>query len=99
VRKRRLLTVLAAFGLSMLVSRRLEEEGVKLEGSFLGAPYDFRPPTLDRFRERCWNPDDPRLFTPHVFGWGWAVNFHALGRMLGWLPSSERGNDELSAGD
>jgi len=85
VSKRKLLTGLAAFGLAIVASRKLEREGVKLEGECLGVPYDFRPPTLDRFRERCWNPDDPRLLTPHVFGWGWALNFYALARRLGWL--------------
>jgi hypothetical protein len=42
-------------------------------------PYEFRPPTLFRVRERWWNPDDPRILTPHVFGVGWSVN---LGRIL-----------------
>ena len=41
-------------------------------------PYDFRPPTIERFRERLWNPEDPRLFTEHAFGVGWAINFHTL---------------------
>ncbi|HEY49545.1 MAG TPA: hypothetical protein G4O13_05825 [Dehalococcoidia bacterium] len=41
-------------------------------------PYDFRPPKIERFRERLWNPDDPRIFTEHVFGVGWAVNFYTL---------------------
>ena len=42
-------------------------------------PYDFRPPTLERFRDAWWNPDDPRIFTDRVFGVGWAVN---LGRVV-----------------
>jgi uncharacterized protein DUF5808 len=33
-------------------------------------------------RERLWNPRDRRLFTPHVFGWGWSVNFYELFRRL-----------------
>jgi hypothetical protein len=42
-------------------------------------PYDLRwPPTLERIRERWWNPDDPRLFTEHVFGVGWSVNLARL---------------------
>ena len=83
MRKCKPLTILAAFGLAIVASRRLEREGVKLEGELLGAPYDFRPPTLDRLRERCWNPDDPRLLAPHVFGWGWSVNLYTLARRLG----------------
>ncbi len=43
-------------------------------GRFLGAPYEFRVPTAARLRERLWNPDDPRILTPPVFGVGWSVN-------------------------
>ena len=45
-------------------------------------PYDFRPPTVARLRERLWNPEDPRIFTEHVFGVGWAINFHTVFRKL-----------------
>lgn len=41
-------------------------------------PYDFRPPTLDRARERLWNPNDPSLLTPTVWGVGWSINLAAL---------------------
>mgnify|MGYP003299810690 CR=1 FL=1 len=27
-----------------------------------------------RIKERWWNPNEPRLFTPRAFGWGYAVN-------------------------
>ena len=43
-------------------------------------PYDFRRPTLARAKKRWWNPDDPRLLTPRVFGVGWEVN---VARLLG----------------
>jgi hypothetical protein len=49
-------------------------------GTFLGLPYDWRRPTVARFKERWWNPDDERLFTPRFFGWGYDVN---LARVLG----------------
>jgi len=45
-------------------------------------PYDFRLPTAARVRQRLWNPDDPRILTEHVFGVGWAINFHTLLRKL-----------------
>lgn len=45
-------------------------------------PYDFRAPTVVRLRERLWNPDDPRIFTEHVFGVGWAINFHTVFQKL-----------------
>lgn len=41
-------------------------------------PYDFRPPTLARLRSRFWNRRTDRVFTPHVFGVGWSVNFARL---------------------
>jgi hypothetical protein len=52
-------------------------------GRFLGIPYDWRRLTKARFKERWWNPDDPRLFTPKSFGWGWSIN---LARLLGRKP-------------
>jgi uncharacterized protein DUF5808 len=47
-------------------------------GRVAGVPYDFRWPTLRRFREAYWNPDDPRIFTDKVVGIGWAINFAQL---------------------
>lgn len=47
-------------------------------GRILGVPYDLRFPTPARIRERMWNPDDPRVITPRVFGAGWTVNFATL---------------------
>jgi hypothetical protein len=41
-------------------------------------PYDFRLPTIERLKETYWNPDDSRIFTPEVFGIGWAINFYTL---------------------
>lgn len=58
-------------------------------------PYEFRLPTMQRLRERCWNPEDSRIFTEHVFGVGWAINFHTVCGKLqklreGWgTPTSE----------
>lgn len=52
-------------------------------GKFLGAPYDFRDPTLKRFLKRVWNPKDKRVLTPKTFGWGWSINFYQLFRLLG----------------
>ena len=51
------------------------------EGTVVGfVPYDFRPPTIERARSRWWNPDEPRLFVPQVFGVGWTIN---LARLVG----------------
>ncbi len=54
-------------------------------GKFLGMPYDLRRPTVERVKSRLWNPDEPRLFVPKAFGWGWDVNF---ARLLGRKPKN-----------
>jgi hypothetical protein len=53
-------------------------------GRFLGVPYDWRRPTVARTKQRWWNPDEPRLFTPKVYGWGYDVN---LARLLRRKPT------------
>lgn len=45
-------------------------------------PYDFRPPTPEKIKNSLWNPDDPRLFMPTIFGVGWTINFARLFSML-----------------
>ncbi|HVX24439.1 MAG TPA: DUF5808 domain-containing protein [Candidatus Saccharimonadales bacterium] len=47
-------------------------------GTFWGVPYDWRKPTMARYRERLWNPNDPRLYTPRAWGWGYDLNFYWL---------------------
>jgi uncharacterized membrane protein len=47
-------------------------------GTFLGIPYDWRRPTVARTTSRLWNPSEPRLFVPRVFGVGWDINFARL---------------------
>jgi Family of unknown function (DUF5808) len=48
-------------------------------------PFDWRPPTRQRLGQRGWNPEDPRLFTPKTFGWGYGVNFYWLRHPLEYL--------------
>ena len=63
-------------------------------GTFLRVPYEFRPPTISRIRERLWNPEDKRIFTPHVFGVGWAVNFYQVADRLGLLKKAAEESEE-----
>jgi hypothetical protein len=52
-------------------------------GTFLGVPYDWRRHGFKaRLRERWWNPNEPRLFTPRAFGWGYAINLARLFRRV-----------------
>ncbi|MCH8061484.1 MAG: hypothetical protein IH861_03170 [Chloroflexi bacterium] len=57
----------------------------------MGLPFDFRMPTPARVKKRWWNDDDPRLFTPHVFGVGWSLNIAELRKRL------RRAGDETRA--
>jgi hypothetical protein len=44
-------------------------------------PYDFRMPTVARFRETYWNPDGP-ILPGKAWGVGWALNVGALKKKL-----------------
>ena len=50
-------------------------------------PYDFRVPTLERFREAYWDPDTDRVFSEKVVGVGWAVNFPVAMRKINEIVS------------
>ena len=82
-RKRRVLGAGAGFALlaaAVATELRKPRDSRKGYGRVAGVvPYDFRRPTLRRFKSRWWNPDDPRILTPRAFGVGWDVN---LGRLL-----------------
>ena len=54
------------------------KEERKWHGKIARIPYDFRIPTIERFKQSYWNPYESRVFTPPVFGVGWAINFCAL---------------------
>jgi hypothetical protein len=53
-------------------------DSVRLHGTLLGMPYDVRMPNSDRIASRWWNPLEPRVFVPRVFGIGWDINFGAV---------------------
>jgi hypothetical protein len=44
-------------------------------------PYDFRMPTMARFRDTYWNPEGS-IISSKAFGVGWAPNLGALTRMF-----------------
>jgi uncharacterized membrane protein len=56
----------------------------RAHGELLGlVPYDFRVPTVDRAKDRTWNPRSSRILTPTTFGVGWSVNLGRLARLAG----------------
>ena len=76
----RALLIVGVLLIPPLLLRRLRRP---LNGTFLGMPYDFRAPTPARIKRTVWNPESDRLLAPHLYGWGYSVNLHALGRKLG----------------
>lgn len=87
--KRLVSLAMLAFG-ALAVREQLERPADERtwHGQICGVPYEFRPPTLARVRERLWNPDDPRIFVPHVWGIGWTVNLYAVARRLRLIQAS-----------
>jgi hypothetical protein len=59
------------------------ERGSRFSGTFLGMPYDLRPPTGERVVSRWWDPLDPHVIVPRLFGMGWTINFGAVAVKLG----------------
>jgi len=61
-----------------------------LTGTLLGMPYELRLPTPERVAQRWWDPMEPKILVPRVFGLGWDVNFGAIAVRLGMIrPDDE----------
>ena len=50
-------------------------------------PYDFRVPTLEKFRGAYWDPETDRVFSDRVIGVGWAVNVPVAARKISEIVS------------
>lgn len=74
------LLVLAMLALPPILLRLA---GRPRSGVLLGIPYNFELPTPTRLRQTLWNPSSDRLLAPHLYGWGYSLNFGALARRLG----------------
>ena len=82
---------LITFGLAVAAvvkEVRTPPEDRQWHGVVVGfVPYDFRMPTLERVRERVWDPEGDRVINPRVFGVGWTLN---AGKVVALLPSTRR---------
>jgi hypothetical protein len=75
-RKRSPLLAIGALGLlvaAVVKELRTPPRKRRWHGKVGPFPYDLRPPTAKRARERMFNPKGP-LLSPHVFGVGWTIN-------------------------
>lgn len=87
----RTLVILAVAG-AVYRELRLPPEERTWHGRLLGfIPYDFRFPSLARFRDAYFNTQSDAIFTPEPIGVGWAVNVAAVLKKLGVLSSPARG--------
>ncbi|MBA2313158.1 MAG: hypothetical protein H0V97_10220 [Actinobacteria bacterium] len=70
-------------GVALAKELRTPPERRRWHGSVAGlVPYDFRRPTVARFRKAWWNPSDERVLTERDWGVGWAVNLPSLARFV-----------------
>lgn len=63
------------------------------QGTVLGMPYDFRGVSVDRIGSRVWNPADPRIVMPRMFGLGWTFNLGAIAVKLGLIRPDDIGDE------
>ena len=65
------------------VARELDKPAEQREwhGDVGGVPYEFRAPTPERVVRSVWDPDNPKLVGPPVFGVGWSINFARIAEM------------------
>ena len=48
------------------------------QGKLLGLPFDWQKPTKAKIKNRAWDPENPKLFVPKAYGWGYSINFARL---------------------
>ena len=61
----------------------------RLTGTLLGVPYELRLPTAERTALRWWDPMNPNVLVPRVFGVGWALNLGAVAVKLGLIKPDD----------
>jgi hypothetical protein len=75
------LITLALAVVAVVKELRTPAERREWHGVVVGfVPYDFRFPTIERIKDRFWNPEGGSIINPRVFGVGWTVN---VGRVVG----------------
>ncbi len=60
-----------------------------LTGTILGMPYELRFPTAERVALRWWDPTNPDVLVPRLFGVGWDLNFAAIAVGLGLIKPDD----------
>jgi len=74
------LVTLALAVAALVKELRTPPEERQWNGLVVGfVPYDFRVPTIERIKQRFWDPQGAHLISPRVFGVGWTLN---VGRIV-----------------
>jgi len=77
---RLLLAIIGVIAVVQELRKPLEER--TWNGKVAGfVPYDFRRPTMERFRTTYWNPEGP-IVSGKAWGVGWAPNLGAVKQLL-----------------
>ncbi|GIG27221.1 hypothetical protein Cde04nite_34650 [Cellulomonas denverensis] len=63
----------------------------------LGLPVEVRGPVSADVRARTWDPANPHLVVPRLFGLGWTLNYGAIAVRAGLLRPDDAGPDVLGA--
>lgn len=62
----------------------------------LGLPVETRGPVSAEVRSRTWDPANPRLFVPRLFGIGWSLNLGAVAVRMGLIRPDDTDDDVLT---
>lgn len=62
-----------------------------------GIPVETRGPVSADVRSRIWDPANPRIFVPRLFGAGWTLNLGAVAVRMGLIRPDDTGDDVLAA--
>lgn len=75
------------------------DEGIpgRPQRRLFGVPVEFRGLWNRQVRARIWDPGNPQLLVPRLFGIGWALNMGAIAVRLGLVRADDCDDDVLDA--
>jgi hypothetical protein len=85
------------YAATVLDAYATDEEGES--PTVFGVPWETGGPTDPAVRSRIWNPADPRVLVPRMFGLGWTVNLGAVAVQLGLMRPDDWDDESLDTVD
>lgn len=71
--------------------------GTRPQRRVFGVPVEFRGLWNRQVRARIWDPGNPRLLVPRLFGIGWSLNMGAVAVRLGFIRADDCDDEVLDA--